>query len=39
MFTTFLVAMFVLPVIYSLLAPKHLLSPGEESLDLDEVSK
>ncbi|MDD1651282.1 MAG: efflux RND transporter permease subunit, partial [Methylococcaceae bacterium] len=30
MFTTFFVAMFVLPVIYSYLAPKRLIEPGEE---------
>ncbi|BBL74664.1 efflux RND transporter permease subunit [Methylomagnum ishizawai] len=30
MFTTFFVAMFVLPVLYSYITPQHLLSPEEE---------
>jgi cobalt-zinc-cadmium resistance protein CzcA len=36
MFTTFLVAMFVLPAIYSCITPKHLLSPEEADELLDE---
>ena len=39
MVTTFLVAMFVLPVIFSWLAPKHLPSPGDAAIDLDEVGR
>jgi cobalt-zinc-cadmium resistance protein CzcA len=37
MFTTFLVAMFVLPAIYSLITPKRLLTP-EEADELPDVS-
>ena len=37
MLTTFFVAMFVLPAIYSWLAPKKVLS-AEEDLHLDEVA-
>jgi cobalt-zinc-cadmium resistance protein CzcA len=36
MFTTFLVAMFVLPVIYSYITPERLLSPEEADELLDE---
>ncbi len=37
MFTTFFVAMFVLPVIYSYITPKRLLSPEEADELLDEA--
>jgi cobalt-zinc-cadmium resistance protein CzcA len=36
MFTTFFVAMFVLPAIYSCITPKHLLSPKEADELLDQ---
>ncbi|MGX2040320.1 efflux RND transporter permease subunit [Methylocaldum sp. MU1018] len=37
MFTTFFVAMFVLPVIYSYITPKRLLTPEEADEMLDEL--
>lgn len=37
MCTTFLVAMFVLPVIFSWLAPRHLPPDGDPSIDFGEV--
>jgi cobalt-zinc-cadmium resistance protein CzcA len=37
MFTTFIVAMFVLPVVYSHLTPKRLISPEEADEILDEA--